>query len=166
MRPARFAAFLQQLIRDDPQQTGAWPLAECGYTACPYGVVLGLPTRALVYLQGVSVPPPGESGGADAERVVHGTPPPPIRAPDLATAGLTPMVNVERYLGALITGAQCTEVAAVELYADREKAGAVPHGLNVRFHSGARICLYVRHAVPAGRQLRDGEKPFRPMSAV
>lgn len=165
MRPARFAAFLQQLIRDDPQQTGAWPLAECGYTACPYGVVLGLPTRALVYLQCVASSPPGQRPDEE-ELVVHGAPPPPIRAPDLAVAGLTPMVNVERYLGALITGAQHLEVAEVKLYADREKQGAVPHGLNVRFHSGARIYLYVRHQVASGRQLAPHDKPFRPVSSV
>lgn len=165
MRPARFAAFLQQLIRDDPQDTGAWPLAECGYTGCPHGVVLGLPTRALVYLQCVASSPPGQQPGQE-EQVVHGPPPPPIRAPDLAVAGLTPVVNVERYLGALLTGAQYPEVAAVELYADRPKQGAVPHGLNVRFHSGARIFLYVRHQVPAGRQLGEYDKPFRPVTAV
>lgn len=162
MRPARFAALLQQLIRDDPQDTGAWPLPDSGYTSCPYGVTLGLPTGTLVHCQCAGSYPPGSEPG-DPEPVVQGTPPPPMSTPDLPTGGLTQAVNVERYLGGLLTGAQPSELASVRLYADREKPGAVPHGLTAHFHSGARAFLYVRHAVPPGATISSHDKPFRPV---
>jgi hypothetical protein len=161
VRTARFAQHLMDLVRADPQPTGAWTFQECGYTACPFGIVLGLPTRAFVYWQGVATARPGESYD-DPEQPAHGPPPAALTMPTLPQAGLTQMIQVEGYVGALLTAAQGEgELRAVELYANREKPGSVPYGMNLRWHNGASIYLYARHCIPAGQQYRDGETAFR-----
>lgn len=161
VRPARFAAHLLRLVREDPQPTGAWTFEEAGYTQCPYGLVLGLPTGAAVYLQCVATAWPGDDY-MRPEQPVCGEPPPPMTMPLLpAPQGVTQMVQVERYLGALLTGDGHRELASVELYADRERPGAVPYGLNAAFHNGSRIFLYARHCFPPGHQLTRGDAPFR-----
>ena len=166
VRPTRFEPHLLQLIREDPQPTGAWTFAECGLSDPPMGVVLGLPTRALVYLQCVASPWPGDRYD-QPEQVQYGDLPPPLSMPVLPSpAGLTGMVLVERYLGSLLTGHQGGELAAVELYADRAKPGAIPYGLNATFHNGSRIFLYARHCIPAGRQLGDHDAPFRRRDSI
>lgn len=165
VRPARFVQHLADLVRADPQATAAWTFAECGYTQTAYGLVLGLPTRALVYWQVVGALGPGERF-EDPEQPARGVPPPSMSMPALPQASMIPMVTVERYVGALLTGAQDKETSAVSLYADRPVGRGVPYGLNVRFHNGARIFLYARHCVPAGGQLVPGEAAFRRRDAV
>lgn len=165
MRPARFAPFLGELVAADGQDTAAVALADVGYTACPYGLVLRVPSGALVYLQVVTVSSTGHSVCVP-ERPVHG--PAPVRMSEvvLPGAGLTALTNVERYLGALLTGPQCAEVRGVELFADRERPGAVPHGLTVWFHCGERAYVYARHCVTAGRELGHGARPFHRLDRV
>ena len=165
VRPARFVQHLMNLVHQDPQPTGAWTFEECGYTATPYGLVLGLPTRALVYWQTCATAWPGESYDSP-EQPARGQPPPAMTMPTLPTVQMTPLVNVERYMGALLTGCANEETAAVELYADRPRPGAIPYGLNVRFHNGARIFLYARHCLPAGRGYTEGDAPFRRRDAI
>lgn len=165
VRPARFVQHLIDLVRADNQPSAAWTFAECGYTQTAYGLVLGLPTRALVYWQAVGALPAAERF-EDAEQPVRGMPPPPMSMPVLPQASMTPMVTVERYVGALLTGAQDKETAGVELYADRLRNRGIPYGLNVRFHNGAKVFLYARHCVPAGGKLVPGEEAFRRRDAV
>lgn len=166
VRPARFAQHLRDLIRADDQPTGAWSFEECGYTACPFGVVLGLPSRALVYWQGVATSWPGESYD-NPEQPAFGPPPRALTRPTLPPTGLTQMVQVEGYVAALLTADQGEgELRALERYADREKPGAVAYGMNLRFHNGAAIYLYARHCLPVGRQLTEGDAPFRRRDVV
>lgn len=161
VRPARFAQHLLDLVRADPQPTGAWSFGECGYTACPYGLVLGLPSRALVYWQCCATSWPGESYD-DPEQPAHGPPPPALSMPTLPEAGLTQMAHVEGYVGALLTASrQEGELRAVELYANREQPGSVPYGMNLRWHNGSSVYLYARHCLPTGRQLTEGDAAFR-----
>lgn len=166
VRPARFETHLLQLIRDDPQPTGAWTFAACGVSDPPLGVVLGLPTGALVYLQCAALPYTGDHYDRP-EQPATGPAPQPLSMPVLPSpAGLTPLVLVERYLGALLTADTGGELALLELYADRDKPTSVPHGLTAIFHNGSRIFLYARHCVPAGRQLNGGEAPFRRRDSI
>lgn len=161
VRPARFAQHLLDLIRADDQPTGAWSFAECGYTACPYGVVLGLPSRALVYWQAVATSWPGESYD-NPEQPAHGPAPPALTRPVLPATGLTQMTQVEGYVAALLTASrQEGELRVLERYADRERPGSVAYGMNLRFHNGASIYLYARHCLPSGHQLREGDAAFR-----
>lgn len=160
MRPPRLQEHLAYLVRADPQPTEARLFRDTGYTDPPYGVVLSLPTGALAYLQCVGSAWPGDDY-SKPDRIDYGPPPPAMTMPLLPTgSALTPLVLVERYLGALLTGAGCGEVATVDLYADRPRRGAVPHGLNVGFHNGAKGFVYVRHCVPAGRVLMPGDTPL------
>jgi hypothetical protein len=165
VRPARFVQHLIDLVRADPQPTAAWTFAECGYTQTAHGLVLGLPTRALVYWQACGALGPGERF-ENAEQPVRGMPPPPMSMPQLPAMATTAMVTVERYVGALLTGAQDKETSAVSLYADRPIGRGVPYGLNVHFHSGAKVFLYARHCVPAGGQIMPGEDAFRRRDGV
>lgn len=161
VRPARFAQHLLDLVRADPQPTGAWHFTECGYTRAPYGIVLGLPSRALVYWQCVATSWPGEDYG-QPEQPAHGPPPPAQSMPTLPEAGLTQMLLVERYLGALLTASRDDgELRTVELYGDRERPGAVAYGMNLRWHNGSSVFLYARHCLPVDRQLTEGDAPFR-----
>lgn len=165
VRPARFVQHLTDLVRADPQPTAAWSFADCGYTQTSCGLVLGLPTRALVYWQTCATAWPGENY-ADPEQPAQGVPPPAMSMPVLPVQQITPMVNVERYMGALLTGCANEETSAVELYADRPHGGAIPYGLNVRFHNGARIFLYARHCLPAGQELTGADAAFRRRDAI
>lgn len=166
MRPPRLQEHLAHLVHTDPQPTAARLFRAMGYTGSPYGLVLTLPTGALVYFQCAGTAWAGDDY-SKPDRIEYGTPPPPISMPTLPTGtALTPLVQVERYLGALLTGAACGEVATVELYADRPRLGAVPYGLNVTFHNGAKGFVYARHCVPAGRVLMDGDTPFRRRDSI
>lgn len=166
MRPPRLQEHLSYLVNADPQPTSARLLGHCGYTTVPYGIVLTLPTGALVYFQCAGTAWAGDDY-SKPDRIEYGTPPPLISMPTLPTgSALTPLVQVERYLGALLTGAACGEVATVALYADRPRLGAVPYGLNVSFHNGARGFVYARHCVPAGRVLAGGDAPFRRRDSI
>lgn len=160
VRPARFIRHLAALVRDDPQPTRTWTFDECGYTQTPYGLLLGLPTHALVYWQAVTTARPGDPG-TGPEEPVHATPPPALTMPTLPTHGLTQIRQVEQYMGALLTQPGNTETETVRLYGDWERAAAVPYGLGVRFHNGSRICLYARHCLPAEHTLTQGEQAFR-----
>lgn len=161
VRPARFAQHLLHLVRADPQPTGAWTLDECGYTQVRYGIVLGLPTRALVYWQSAANPPPGDHYD-QPEQPAYGPPPPALTMPVLPDRALTQMGQVERYVGALLTASRDEgELRAVELYADRDPAPSVPYGMTLRWHNGASIYLYARHCLPVDRQLTEGDQPFR-----
>jgi hypothetical protein len=152
--------FLADLIALDPQPTVTWSFADAAYTGAPFGLVLGLPTRAFVYLQAVGAHPGDDH--SRPERPVYGTPLPPMRCPTLPASGMTNLVDVQRYLGSLLCGAACAELAAVELYADRDRSHAVPHGLTTRWHNGGAVFLYFRHYVSTGRSLPEEERPFRP----
>lgn len=155
---------LLALVAADAQPTDARTFTDCGYTQTPYGLVLRLPTGALVYWQTVATAWPGDDYGKP-EQPAHGPPPTPLSMPVLPTAGITRMVQVERYAGALLTSGD-TEVASVALYADKPKPGAIPYGLTVRFHNGSVIYLYARHMFPAGHDLRPGDAPFRRRDAI
>jgi len=166
MRPARFAQHLLGLIRADDQPTHAWSFQECGYTACPYGVVLGTPSRALVYWQTVATSWPGESYD-NPEQPAYGPPPPALTRPVLPESGLTQMVHVEGYVAALLTASRDEgELRVLERYADREKPGSVAYGMNLRFHNGAAIYLYARHCLPVDHRLTEHDRAFRPRDVI
>lgn len=150
MKPERFASHLLAWLSADPQ-VRARSFQEARYTPCPYGVELGLPSGAVVYLQVVGRAAPGiVSTGTAAPSV-----PPAPRAPaaePLPTEGPVELAAVERWVAAHITAGGSAEIADVVMFQNRTGRRSVPHGLTVTFHTGARCWVYFRHATPAGRQ--------------
>lgn len=121
--------------------------AEAGYTPCPHGVELTLPTGARLYLQAVTAPCTELTPGP-----VEGPPVaawPPVELP---LTGLTGLAGVERWLAFCLTASRSTRISEVRVFQDRRGRVAIPHGLAVRFHSGDRAWVYIRHATPAGRE--------------
>jgi hypothetical protein len=57
---------------------------------------------------------------------------------------------VEQLLEATVVNSQDPRLLSVEIYSRRPVRGAVPFGVNVSFHSGARICGYIVHTAAAG----------------
>lgn len=150
----RFAETLLHWVRAD-QQVRARSFADAGYTACPLGVELWLPTRAVIYLQVVGALSLAQRADSE-DLMVTGAPPPLVPPVTLPTEGPTDLAEVERWLAWRITGALSAEIATVRLFQDRTVRGSIPHGLAITFHSGARAWIYFRHATPAGRQPGSG----------
>lgn len=143
MQAERFARELLTWICAD-QQVRARSFEDAGYTECPHGVELWLPSRAVVYLQAVGTAAPGGPVRGEALPVTEPAALPP--------EGPTELAAVERWLRWRITAARSAEISKVSLFQSRTGRNAIPHGLAVTFHSGARVWLYFRHATPAGRQ--------------
>ncbi|MFE2934855.1 hypothetical protein [Streptomyces sp. NPDC059278] len=154
MHPKRFASGLLSWICAEPQ-VRARSFEEAGYTECPFGVELWLPSGAVVYLQAVGADAPGHRPGTPLPPV-HGDPLPVSKPVALPGEGPTEMAAVERWLRWRITTGQSAEISRVSLFQNRNGRNAVPYGLALTFHSGARVWLYFRHATPAGRQPGTG----------
>lgn len=133
--------------------------AEAGY-ALPWGVELWLPTGARIYLQ-----TPTDPSAATGPPTGRAAPPPePVELP---AEGPTELVEVERWLGwCLTTGARSAWIERVVLFQDRPRGRhAIPHGLTLHAHSGARLWVYFRHATPAGRD-PSSMALWRPQASV
>lgn len=138
-----WAAELLRAIHADGQGQ-ARTFAQADY-ALPWGVELTLPTGARIYLQTPTDP-------TAAPLPCAGPPPPRMEPVTLPTQGPTPLADVELWLGAALTTGQSPWIAGVDVFhARRGRRPAVPWGLAVRAHSGARAWVYFRHCTPAGR---------------
>lgn len=152
MQPREFAAALLEWICADGAGR-ARTFADAAYTDAPHGVQLALPSGAVVFLQVVGRAAPGIRVDHSP---VHADPPPVTAAPELPTSGLTELAEVERWLVWRITHARSTQIKTVGVFHGRTGRRAIPHGLQVDFHSGARAWVYFRHATPAGREPGGG----------
>lgn len=145
MNAPEFQTFLKSLVEQDPSAAvGVATFAEAGYTVSQVGLRMTLPAGATIYLQIVSSGQPRPSADPLG-------PPPPATPPVVLPAhGTTALASVEEYLAAVLTGSQDRRIHDVEVYGARPVRGAVPYGLKVAFHSGARISCYVAHALRPG----------------
>ncbi|MBC7267414.1 hypothetical protein ACF09G_31545 [Streptomyces albogriseolus] len=160
MNAPEFEAFLKTLLEQDASASvSVATFAEAGYAISRYGLRMTLPAGATIYLQIVS------SGGTRPAADHLGSPPPPTSPVALPARGRTPLAAVEEYLAAVLTGSRDRRIRDVEVYGARPVRGAVPYGLNVTFHSGARISCYVAHALRAGVN-EPGTRRFPSVRAV
>lgn len=151
MRPARFESILHDLLHQDAQVKDVQTVRDAGYARHPYGLVVTYSTGARALLQIVTTAAEGDSY-AQPEQVIEGEhAPAPVPVPEVFDGGKVRLDRADKHLAALVLGSGSREVAAVEVFSDRETPGAVRYGLKATFHDTSRVYVYVVHALPAGR---------------
>ncbi|MGC0418281.1 hypothetical protein [Embleya sp. AB8] len=139
MRPTRFTPWLQERLIESGSVAQVQTREEAGEPASPkrgpYGLLLTLRNGAVVEVGVTAESSPGDQY-SEPETVVEGEPMAPLSAPAIDGAKVR-TAELEAFLAALI--AESSEVAAIRRFSEAESPGAVPYGLSVRYHSGAKI---------------------------
>ncbi|WP_182605366.1 hypothetical protein [Streptomyces alkaliphilus] len=84
-------------------------------------------------------------------------PPAEIPVPELGTGRGIPLVDIERYLAAVLNNSGSPEIERTYSYRDREQP-SITSGIGVVFHSGARIFAPFVHVMRAGE--RTSGRPY------
>ncbi|MEU3818762.1 MULTISPECIES: hypothetical protein [unclassified Streptomyces] len=130
MRPARFADFVVDIVKNDPTASRVQTLAEAGDTTHPCGVVITVGSTETRW-QFVGQLPEGAKHDTFTDEPVTGAPVPAGAAPQ---AGDDP----EAWFAAALAHAECPEIAAIERWSTRQNPSS-QKGVTVTFHNGARV---------------------------
>ncbi|MEU3449661.1 hypothetical protein AB0H29_20965 [Streptomyces thermolilacinus] len=130
MRPARFADFVVDIVKNDPTASRVQTLAEAGDTTHPCGVVITAGSTETRW-QFVGQLPEGAKHDTFTDDPVTGTPVPAGEAPG---AGDDP----EAWFAAALARAESPEIAAIERWSTRPNPSS-QKGVTVTFHNGARV---------------------------
>lgn len=151
MRPARFQTLLHQLLDQDPQVKTVQPATATGIDRYPYALAVTYPTGARTLLQILGTSADGDRYN-QTEQIIEGDrAPAEVPVPEVFDQGTLRLDRVDQHLTAVILNSGSREIVSAQPFSGREQAGAIPYGVKVVFHDGARIYLNVVHAVPAGR---------------
>ncbi|MFE5594212.1 hypothetical protein [Streptomyces sp. NPDC056549] len=130
MRPQRFTEFVIDIARNSPNVQRVQTLAEAGDSKHPFGVVITT-AHGETRWQFAGMLPDGAKHATFKDEPVTGTPAPAIG--ELAAAD-----SPEDWLAAVVSHAQCLEIAATEQWSTAGPAKSQP-GVTIIFHNGARI---------------------------
>ena len=131
MRPARFADFVIDVVKNQPTASRVQTLAEVGDVKHPFGVAIttsGGETR----WQFIGQLPDGAKHDSFTDSPVAGDVLPVDAAPQ-------PDDIPEAWLTAALAHAENPEIAAIERWSTREGERPGNYGVTVRFHNGARV---------------------------
>lgn len=131
MRPARFADFVIDVVKNQPTASRVQTLAEVGDTKHPFGVAITTAAGEARW-QFVGQLPEGAKHDTFGDAPVTGEPAPAGAAPQ-------PGDIPEAWLAAALAQAEDPEIAAIERWSTREGERRGNFGVTVRFHNGARI---------------------------
>lgn len=145
MRPDRFERLLADAINQDGRLS-ARTYVEAEFTRTRRGIIATTPGGTPINLQIAARSADGDNYAQPEGPPVTGAPHPLLDDAVLPNGAVLELAAVERYLAGLAVAAAPEEIAAVHLYQDREKPGAVRYGATFTFHSGAAIFLYVLSA--------------------
>jgi hypothetical protein len=137
MRPERF----NHLLTAAAQKAGAdaRTLDEAGHTDHRYGVAMRAGS-GQVWWSFTAAGAPGDKYSEPEAAPVSGPRPEPVTAPALGPK--VTIADLEIALAsALLELDEHAEIATIDRYSTRENPGAIPYGLTIGFHSGARIYL-------------------------
>ncbi|MGW9209870.1 hypothetical protein ACWGR4_23145 [Embleya sp. NPDC055664] len=152
MRPTRFTPWLQQRLAESGSVTQVRTPTEAGRQASPkrgpYGLLLTLRNGGVVELGITAESAPGDQYD-QPENVVEGEPMTPLPTPEIDGAKVR-TGDVEAFIAAVI--ATSSEVAHIDRYSEAESPGAIPYGLQIRTHSGAKLRVNFVTTHSSGRQ--------------
>jgi len=157
MRPARFETFLREQLLASGAVADATSRSDSGTDRAPargdYGVRATLHGGGIVEMLLTAQSAPGDQY-AEPEAIVEGdAAPAPIEAGGPIDGEKVRVADVEATVASLIVASGSREVAEISRrFSEQDPAGAVSHGMIVRFHSGARIYLNFLTAHPAGQR--------------
>lgn len=130
MRPQRFTDYMLDLVKNTPTVSRVQTLAETGDTKHPFGLAITTNSGETKW-QFAGQLPDGAKHEGFSDTPVTGTPAP--ASGDPATAD-----SPEAWFAAVLSGAECPEVASIARWSTAEDAGS-QRGVTVDFHNGARI---------------------------
>ncbi|WMX46881.1 hypothetical protein RGF97_21520 [Streptomyces roseicoloratus] len=130
MRPQRFTDFVLDLAKNAPGATRVQTFADAGDTKHPFGLVITASGRETRW-QFLGQLPEGAKHEGFADDPVTGAPAPSMGDPAAAD-------SPEAWLTAVVAGAECPEIQAIERWSTRETSNSAP-GFTVTFHNQARI---------------------------
>lgn len=131
MRPARFAGFVIDVVKNQPTASRVQTLAEVGDVKHPFGVAITTTTGETRW-QFIGQLPDGAKHDSFDDTPVTGNPVPAATAPQQTDIP-------EAWLAAALAHAENPEIAAIESWSTREGERPGNYGITVRFHNSARI---------------------------
>lgn len=131
MRPARFADFVIDVVKNQPTASRVQTLAEVGDVKHPFGVAITTAVGETRW-QFIGQLPDGAKHETFTDTPVVGDP---------APVGTAPQPNdvPEAWLAAAVTHAENPEIANIERWSVREGERAGNYGVTVRFHDGSKV---------------------------
>ncbi|WP_049562253.1 hypothetical protein [Nonomuraea sp. SBT364] len=147
MRPMRFQATLQTMLTGSPAITGVRIPADD--PRLDNAVEVTLASGARLMLTTIGSAAPGANDYSVPEEIVEGDPLPAVPPVHLDTSNGVRVADVGAFLAAAITNAGSKEISAVQVMAPNSPP---EHAIEVAFHSGAKVWIYLRHALRAGEQ--------------
>ncbi|MYS87900.1 hypothetical protein [Embleya scabrispora] len=116
----------------------------------PYGVSLRLRNGATVDLGITAESAPGDRY-SEPEQIIEGPPPARIESVPAIDGAKVKVSDIEAWLGALTVNSGSSELRTLSTrYSQEEPIGTIPYGLELRWHSGAKIRVNFQHAYSSG----------------
>jgi hypothetical protein len=156
MRPARFETFLREQIAASGAVADVQTRTDAGVERTPargdYGVRVTLKSGGAVEMMITAQSAPGDAY-SEPEAIVEGEQVAPIALSGPIDGSKVRVADLETFIASVIAGSGSREVAEIgQRFSEQEPAGAISHGMVVRFHSGARVYLNFVTAHPAGQR--------------
>jgi hypothetical protein len=162
MRLARFVTYLSDLISSTPNPVVNEVTGYTGTDDTPNGLQVAFATGASIVLGLVRTAASGGDASDSSERIIEGEPPQQIDVPSFDLDGQRVSVKrFEAWLAALITNSKNTEVQSVRTF----QGTAHRYGIDVTFHSGARIYVYFTYTLAPGKQ-PGAHLPYQAVEAI
>ncbi|OPC82567.1 hypothetical protein B4N89_17930 [Embleya scabrispora] len=154
MRPKRFEPWLAELLRQSGAVTDVAVRTEAGEQRAPrpgpYGVSLRLRNGATIELGITAESAPGDQY-VQTETEVRGEPPARVESVPAIDGAKVKVADVEEWLAALAVNSGSPELRKVSTrYSQEDPPGAIPYGVELRWHSGAKTRVNFQHAYSSG----------------
>jgi hypothetical protein len=151
MRTRRFETHLRDLLTasGNPAIKDVRTFSEVGYTELPYGLQVSFVTGASILLQIVRTSPPGGDNSEQAEKIVEGSPLPPVEEPPFAVSDdRIDVKSFETWLAARITNSGSPEIQAVGSFHGKSHR----FGIDITFYNGGHAYTYFPFTLRPGQQ--------------
>ncbi|MFE3198945.1 hypothetical protein [Embleya sp. NPDC059237] len=163
----RFEPWLAELLRQSGAVTDVAVRTEAGEQKAPrpgpYGVSLRLRNGATVDL-GITAESAAGDQYAQPETEVRGEPPTRLESVPAIDGAKVRVADIEEWLAALVVNSGSPELRKVSTrYSQEDPPGAIPFGLELRWHSGAKIRVNFQHAYSSGAR---PEAPYQCSEAI
>lgn len=156
MRPPRFEALLADAARHVPVVDGVKTLADAGHTEHRFGVVTHLSDGAQLWWSFTVMARPGDQYSEPEGAPVSGDKPAAQEMPAVPSGSIPDSYLEEALAAALLQVDHGSEIKAIRRFSDRVPATAIPFGLTVDFHDGAKAFVNSLAAVRSGQSSPSG----------
>lgn len=147
MRPMRFQSWLKALLSTADSVAGVRLTEDDPSLDNAVEVTLGSGARILLTTIGSAAP--GANDYSVPEEIVEGEVLAPVPPVQLDTSGSVRVADFVAFLTAALINAGSPEIATIEVM---PPSPSHQHTIELRFHSGAKVWIYFRHALRAGEQ--------------